>query len=121
MVHCFLVRLAVSVLQLCTVKRTASVPGRIRLLIGSTTTINVINMFGVPWGTECSNIWLGFLIHSNNINLIIQVGLILYLWFRASLIYINTCSRCNTKQSIYYSASSLYMFRVSNTPIIRIT
>jgi len=26
---------------------------------------------------------------------------------------------CNTKQSIYYSASSLYMFRVSTTPIIR--
>ena len=29
--------------------------------------------------------------------------------------------RCNTKQSIYYTASSLYMFRVSNTPIIRST
>jgi len=42
--------------------------------------------------------------------------------FRASLIYINSCpARCNTKQSIYYSASSLYMFRVSTTPIIRIT
>jgi len=26
--------------------------------------------------------------------------------------------RCNTKQSIYYSASSLYMCRVSTTPII---
>ena len=26
--------------------------------------------------------------------------------------------RCNTKQSIYYSARSLYMFRVSTTPII---
>ena len=34
--------------------------------------------------------------------------------------YINNCpTRCNTKQSIYYSASSLYMFRVSTTPIIR--
>ena len=33
-------------------------------------------------------------------------------WFRASLIYINNCpTRCNTKQSNYYSASSLYMFR----------
>ena len=32
----------------------------------------------------------------------------------------NNCpTRCNTKQSIYYSASSLYMFRVLNTPIIR--
>jgi len=29
--------------------------------------------------------------------------------------------RCNTKQSICYSASSLYMFRVSTTPIIRST
>ena len=37
-------------------------------------------------------------------------------------IYINNClMRCNTKQSIYYSASSLYMFRVSTTPIIRST
>jgi len=47
---------------------------------------------------------------------------ILCLWFRASLIYINNCpTRCNTKQSIYYSASSLYMFRVPTTPIIRST
>jgi len=31
--------------------------------------------------------------------------------------YINNClTRCNTKQSIYYSASSLYVFRVSTTP-----
>jgi len=38
------------------------------------------------------------------------------------LVYINNCpTRCNTKQSIYYSASSLYMFRVSTTPIIRST
>ena len=44
----------------------------------------------------------------------------LCLWFRASLIYINNCpTRCNTKQSIYYSARSLYTFRVSTTPIIR--
>jgi len=47
---------------------------------------------------------------------------ILCLWFRASLNYINNCpTRCNTKQSIYYSASSLYMFRASTTPIIRST
>ena len=47
---------------------------------------------------------------------------ILCLCFRASLIYINNCpTRCNTKLSIYYSASSLYMFRVSTTPIIRST
>ena len=47
---------------------------------------------------------------------------ILCLWFRTSLIYINTCpTRCNTKQSIYYSTSSLYMFWVSTTLIIRST
>jgi len=47
---------------------------------------------------------------------------ILCLWFRASLIYINNCpTRSNTKRSIYYSASSLYMFRVSSTTIIRRT
>ena len=44
---------------------------------------------------------------------------ILCLWFRASLIYINNCTtRCNTKLSIYYSASSVYMFLVSTTRII---
>ena len=37
-------------------------------------------------------------------------------------LYTNNCpTRCNTKQSINYSASSLYMFRVSTTPIIRST
>ena len=47
---------------------------------------------------------------------------LLCIWFRASLIYINNCpSRCNTKQSIYYSASSIYMLRVSTTPVIRNT
>jgi len=47
---------------------------------------------------------------------------ILCLSFRASLIYINNCpTRCNTKHSIYYSGSSLYMLRVSTTPIIRST
>ena len=40
--------------------------------------------------------------------------------FRAWFIYINNCpTRCSTKQSICYSASSLYMFRMSTTPIIR--
>ena len=47
---------------------------------------------------------------------------ILCLWFCALLIYIINCPmRCNTKQSIYYSASSLYMFWVSTAPIIRST
>jgi len=36
------------------------------------------------------------------------------------VLFINNCpTRCNIKQSIYYSASSLYMFPVSATPIIR--
>jgi len=50
------------------VKCTASVPGRIRLLTVSMITINGINVVGVPWGTECSNVRLVFLIHPNNIN-----------------------------------------------------
>ena len=38
------------------------------------------------------------------------------------LFYISNCpTKWNTKQSIYYSASSLDMFLVSNTPIIRST
>ena len=51
-----------------------------------------------------------------------EIWSILCLWFRSSLIYIKNCpTRCITKQSIYYSASSLYMFRVSTTPIVRST
>jgi len=47
---------------------------------------------------------------------------ILCWWFRVSLTYINNCpTRCNAKRSIDYSASSLYMFPVSTTPIIRST
>jgi len=50
------------------------------------------------------------------------LSVFLCLWFRASLICINNCpTRRNTKHYIYYSASSLYMFRVSTTPIIRST
>jgi hypothetical protein len=52
------------------VNRTASVPGRIRLLIVSIMTINGINIAGVPCSTRCSNKWLVFLIHPNSINLI---------------------------------------------------
>lgn len=52
------------------VRRTANVPGRIRFLIVSIITINGISIDGVPWGTRCSNMWLVFLIHPNNINLI---------------------------------------------------
>jgi len=39
-------------------------------LIFSMITINGINIAGVPWGTKCSKMWLAFLIHPNNINLI---------------------------------------------------
>ena len=47
---------------------------------------------------------------------------ILCLWFRASLIYINNSpTRCNTKQSIYYSANSLYIIRLSDTANTRST
>jgi len=48
----------------------SSVPGQIRLLNVSMITINGINMVGVPCGTKCSNMWLVFLIHPNNIYLI---------------------------------------------------
>ena len=42
------------------VRRTASVPGRIRLLIVPKITINGIRMVDVPYGTRCSNVWLVF-------------------------------------------------------------
>jgi hypothetical protein len=38
------------------VRRTASVPGRIRFLIVSIMTMNGISIVGVPCGTKCSNI-----------------------------------------------------------------
>jgi hypothetical protein len=52
------------------VRRTASVPCRIILLIVSMITINVINIFGVPCDTECSKMWLVYLVRPNNINII---------------------------------------------------
>jgi hypothetical protein len=52
------------------VNRRANVPGRIRLLIVLMTTMNGISIVGVPCGTRCLNMWLVFLIHPNNINLI---------------------------------------------------
>ena len=39
---------------------------------------------------------------------IFEIKMYLCLWFRAALICINCPMRHNTKQSIYYSASSLY-------------
>ena len=64
--------------------------------------------------TQCSLVYKDFKFELPVGN---KLALILFLWFRASLIYINNCPRrCNTKQSIYYSASSLYMFRVSTNP-----
>ena len=39
-----------------------------------------------------------------------------------SVVYVTNCpTRCYTKKSIYYSARSLYMFRVSTTATIRST
>jgi len=63
----------------------------------------------------------GSFVSSNNLRQYWQSNTILCLclWLCASLICIDNCPmRCNTKQSIYYSASSLYMFRVSTTLII---
>jgi len=44
-------------------------------------------------------------------------------WFHASQVYINKCpTRCNNMQSIFYfTAISLYVFRVPSAPIIRST
>ena len=44
-------------------------------------------------------------------------------WFLASQVYINKCpTRCNNMQSVFYfTARSLYMFRVPSAPIIRST
>lgn len=50
------------------VRRTARVPGRIRFLTVSITTMKGISGAGVPWGTRCSNMWFMFLIHPNSIN-----------------------------------------------------
>jgi hypothetical protein len=50
------------------VNHTASVPGRIRLLIVSMTNMNGINIVGVSCGARRSNIWLVFLTHPNSIN-----------------------------------------------------
>ena len=51
------------------IRRTASVSGRIMLLIISMITIDGNNIVGGPCGIKCSNMWLVFLIHPNNINL----------------------------------------------------
>ena len=53
---------------------------------------------------------------------IFQLIEIFPIYYGRSEVHLNNCPKtCNTKQSIYYSASSLYMFRVSTTPIIRNT
>lgn len=51
------------------VKRTASVPGRIILLIVSMHTIKGIKIPGVPWGTKWENICWVLLIQPYSINL----------------------------------------------------
>jgi len=56
-----------------------------------------------------------------NISVVIKY-LIGFKYYKQTTEYINNCpTRYNTKQSIYYSASALYMFRVSATLIIRST
>lgn len=49
-------------------RRTASVPGRIILLMVSIITMNDIRAEGVPWGTKWENIELVKLIHPISIN-----------------------------------------------------
>ena len=51
----------------------------------------------------------------------IFVNHLMFMVPRFADLYNNCPTRCNTKQSIYYSASLLYMFRVSTTPIIKST
>lgn len=48
--------------------RTASVPGRIRFLTVSISTINGIRGPGVPRGTRCANMCLVLLTHPKTIN-----------------------------------------------------
>lgn len=50
------------------VNRTQRVIGRIKLLVISIKTINIIKAAGVPWGTRWDNIWFVFFNHPNNIN-----------------------------------------------------
>jgi len=80
--------------------------------------MHVIFLFQVHFEKACFHFYICISLKVQKCN----TGAILCLWFCASLLYINNCpTRCNTKQSIYYSASSLYMFRASTTPIIRST
>jgi len=58
------------------VRRTANVPGRIRFLIVSMMTMNVISIVGVPCGTKCSNMWLVFnmnLIHKDRARVSVRI------------------------------------------------
>jgi len=79
------------------------------------------------WGTFCDWLQNGTVcvLQKHLHGLVVQSELIEYLFMfmvPCKLIYINNCpTRCNTKQSIYYSASALDMFRVSTTPIFRST
>ena len=69
------------------------------------------------YGTCC---WYLFMVPV--VGICCKVSVVWYLLIHSDTIYINNCpTKCDTKQSIYYSASSLYMFLVSTTPIIRST
>ena len=81
---------------------------------------NCNHLIGCRYREFCQYLRCRFYRHFNAT--LITLKIILCLWFRAKLIHINNCpTRCNTKQFIYYFSSSLYMFRVSTTPIIRST
>ena len=69
----------------------------------------VFKLTRVSWLALTCNI-IGSLVQSHSLT------------FARYWVSVNNCpTRCNTKQSIYCSESSIYLIRVSNTPIIRST
>lgn len=49
------------------VSRTHNVIGRIKFLVNSIRTINLMRATGVPWGTKCASMWFVFLIQPNKL------------------------------------------------------
>ena len=89
-------------------------------LINISEYVNDAKYFNICFSTDSG---FGEIAYIENLSVLFDTSNLEFrFWFRASLTFINSCpTRCNTKQSIYCSASSLYMFRVSTTPIIRST
>ena len=84
------------------------------------TALTSVRHLSLSWTSPIQSIyphptsWRSILILSTHLCLGLPSGL--------RVIYVNNCpTRCNTNLSIYYFASSFYMFRLSNTPIIRNT